>query len=171
METCWCQTVLVLRSIKQSCHLHPGPRKLNPELPNEAEGRNLMTTSSLEVTPDFGALFVLCRFGTSVVTVMTMHGRADFRFAPSQWETLLQSNAVSDWLGANLKSALSGPRVFIINVLSSMAGFNNVYVSYNDDGDDTLQNCRKVRDYRHVAQIPISVAWWWCIEFESNPLH
>ena len=32
--------------------------------------------------------------------------RADSRFAPSQWETLLQSNAVSHWLGANLKSAL-----------------------------------------------------------------
>ena len=32
--------------------------------------------------------------------------RADFRLAPSQWETLLQSNAVSHWLGANLESAL-----------------------------------------------------------------
>ena len=32
--------------------------------------------------------------------------RADFRLAPSQWETSLQSNAVSHWLGANLKSAL-----------------------------------------------------------------
>ena len=32
--------------------------------------------------------------------------RVDFRFAPSQWETSLQSNAVSHWLDANLKSAL-----------------------------------------------------------------
>ena len=32
--------------------------------------------------------------------------RADSRFAPSQWETSLQSNAVSHWLGANLESAL-----------------------------------------------------------------
>ena len=32
-----------------------------------------------------------------------MH-RADSRFAPSQWETLLQSNRVSHWLGANLES-------------------------------------------------------------------
>ena len=30
----------------------------------------------------------------------------DSRFAPSQWETLLQSNDVSHWLGANLESAL-----------------------------------------------------------------
>ena len=32
--------------------------------------------------------------------------RADSRFAPSQWETSLQRNAVSHWLGANLDSAL-----------------------------------------------------------------
>ena len=32
--------------------------------------------------------------------------RVDSRLAPSQWETSLQSNAVSHWLGANLESAL-----------------------------------------------------------------
>ena len=31
--------------------------------------------------------------------------RADSRFAPSHWETSLQSNAVSHWLDANLESA------------------------------------------------------------------
>ena len=36
--------------------------------------------------------------------------RADPRVVPSQWETSLQSNAVSHWLGANLESALDhGP--------------------------------------------------------------
>ena len=33
-------------------------------------------------------------------------GRAESRFAPSQWETSLQSNAFSHWLGANLDSTL-----------------------------------------------------------------
>ena len=33
--------------------------------------------------------------------------RADFRFVPSQWETSLQSNGASYWLGANLESALT----------------------------------------------------------------
>ena len=33
--------------------------------------------------------------------------RADPRLVPSQWETSLQSNAVSHWLGANLESAPS----------------------------------------------------------------
>ena len=32
--------------------------------------------------------------------------RADSQLAPSQWETSLQSNAVSHWLCANLESAL-----------------------------------------------------------------
>ena len=32
--------------------------------------------------------------------------RADSRLVPSQWETSLQSNAVSHWLGANLESVL-----------------------------------------------------------------
>ena len=36
--------------------------------------------------------------------------RAGSRFAPSQWEMLLQSNAISHWLGANLESALVKPR-------------------------------------------------------------
>ena len=37
---------------------------------------------------------------------LTTNCRADSRLAPSQWETSLQSNAVSHWLGANLESAL-----------------------------------------------------------------
>ena len=35
------------------------------------------------------------------------HNRDESRFTPSQWETPLQSNAVSHWLGANLE-AVSG---------------------------------------------------------------
>ena len=32
--------------------------------------------------------------------------QADSRFAPSQWEKMLQSNVVSHWLRASLESAL-----------------------------------------------------------------
>ena len=42
--------------------------------------------------------------GTGATT--SMLNRDDSRLAPSQWETSLQSNAVSHWLGANLESAL-----------------------------------------------------------------
>ena len=58
-----------------------------------------------------------CVFGVTVLFVFSwvrpavplqVQGRADSRLAPSQWETALQSNAVSHWLGANLESALQG---------------------------------------------------------------
>ena len=35
-----------------------------------------------------------------------MEIRADSRFVPSQWETVLLCNDVSHWLGSNLESAL-----------------------------------------------------------------
>ena len=38
--------------------------------------------------------------------IQSLAFRADSRFAPSQWETTLQSNAVSHLLDANLESAL-----------------------------------------------------------------
>ena len=41
-----------------------------------------------------------------VCTWSSLLHKADSRLAPSQWETSLQSNAVSHWLGANLGSAL-----------------------------------------------------------------
>ena len=39
-------------------------------------------------------------------TGFEMECRADSRIALNQWETSLQSNAVSHWLGANLESAM-----------------------------------------------------------------
>ena len=51
-------------------------------------------------------LWFICYFGHCVDVHDIMLYKADSRFAPSQWETSLQSNAVSHWLGANLESAL-----------------------------------------------------------------
>ena len=39
--------------------------------------------------------------------------RAGSRLAPSQWETSLQSNAVSRWMGANLESVL----IYFVSVI------------------------------------------------------
>ena len=41
--------------------------------------------------------------------------RADSRLAPNQWETSLQSNAVSHWLGTNLESALGDSHSYPFN--------------------------------------------------------
>ena len=48
----------------------------------------------------------LVTLSNSFLWYTTIKCRADSRFAPSQWERLLQSKAVSHWLGANLESAL-----------------------------------------------------------------
>ena len=40
----------------------------------------------------------------------------DSRFAPSQWETSLQSNAVSHWLGANLESYRRWQQAFLYGI-------------------------------------------------------
>ena len=50
----------------------------------------------------FKVWFIFCLSRCSDVSIIM----ADSRFASSQWETSLQSNAVSHWLGANLGSAL-----------------------------------------------------------------
>ena len=50
--------------------------------------------------------------------------RADFMLAPSQWETSLQSNAVSHWLGANLESALH-ISFMLQSTLSNMGQYYN----------------------------------------------
>ena len=47
------------------------------------------------------------KYGVLLASIVKMTLiRADSRLAPSQWETSLQSNAISQWLGASLKSAL-----------------------------------------------------------------
>ena len=47
-----------------------------------------------------------CREFKTEYFIKTCTGdRADFRFAPSQWETVLLCNNISHWLGASLESA------------------------------------------------------------------
>ena len=57
--------------------------------------------------------------------------RANSSFAPSQWETALQSNAVSHWLGTNLESALF-PVFSQVQVASGIIYSLNVYNLYDE---------------------------------------
>ena len=53
--------------------------------------------------------------------------RADSRLAPIQWETSLQSNAVSHWLGANLESTMqNGSRGTTFSLLHQRLWNNQV---------------------------------------------
>ena len=51
-------------------------------------------------------LLSMIQFGMEEQNDFSPKPRADSRLAPSEWETSLQSNAISHWLGANLESAL-----------------------------------------------------------------
>ena len=54
-----------------------------------------------------------------------IYPRADSRYAPSQWETALQSSAVSHWLGTNLESALYPTRLTARNLDTDEASSNS----------------------------------------------
>ena len=57
---------------------------------------------------------------SQVASDLICHGthRADSKLAPSQRETFLQSNTVSHWLGANLKSALHSCDITVMDTLN-----------------------------------------------------
>ena len=78
--------------------------------------------------------------------------RAEFRFAPSQWETALLCNNISHWLGASLESALQPywlPTCEIQNILAI----------------DSLQSgCE-----RSIISIEFEL-WWWYYDWNS-PLY
>ena len=59
----------------------------------------------------------LGRHDAQVMPLQTQRAHPDSRFASSQWETSLQCNAVSHWLGANLESALL-PHTHCISCIS-----------------------------------------------------
>ena len=63
-----------------------------------------------------------------IILWLPCNGRADSRFAPSQWETALLCNDVSHWLGASLESALNG-----VNVIETKTLFETTMTDYWSD--------------------------------------
>ena len=75
-----------------------------------------------------------------------------FRFVPSQWETSLQSNAVSHWLGANLESALCDGNYLVIPNLLLL--INHLIITYFE------VHCDYTAGYWHFKgrSVPVSLA-------------
>ena len=73
--------------------------------PRQTRGRHPIAKRAIYGV--FRELNVLCHFCIIQNNILIFTNRANSRFAPSQWETSLQSNAVTHWLGAeDLESAL-----------------------------------------------------------------
>ena len=69
-----------------------------------------------------------CRFALN----KSIYIRADSRFAPSQWDTVLLCNDVSYWLGASLEPALYMhiEQIFFFNFIGYVRGKLHAYVLY-----------------------------------------
>ena len=67
--------------------------------------RNYATVTPSVILNIFCTHYTVNAYDERLIFVDDTH-RADFRFAHSQWETVLFCNDVSHWLGASIKSAL-----------------------------------------------------------------
>ena len=70
--------------------------------------------------------------------------RDDSRLVPNQWETSLQSNAVSHWLGANLESAL----------------FTVLTAPFHSVGRDGAGRVHLLHDVLHQWYPGYRIRWW-----------
>ena len=65
----------------------------------------------------------------TIVQIVWQDNKADSRFAPSQWETVLLCNDISHWLGPSLESALKSHYNDVIMgaIASQVTSFTIVY--------------------------------------------
>ena len=86
---------------------------------------------------------IWCILYDDPITRHVYYIRADSWLASSQWETSLQSNAVSHWMGANLKSALYMINIYIIHIVDNV----------------------------HTSMLCFVVFLWFCKQFNSHWFH
>ena len=92
------------------------------------------------IYPKWGLLIVMWLLGDwDSPPRMCLNMKANSRLSPSQWETLLQSNTVSHWLGENLESALN---MLLLNLKLL---------------------CILVVNYDKIRKLKIPVLWRFCL--------
>ena len=88
---------------------------------------------------------------------------ADSMIAPGQWETSLQSNAISHWMGASLESSL-------YNVLPSQAGA--LCIQWKLAGTQTSCHPKLNFGFTHARHSIPCNCWWvmsiWLISFSPS---
>ena len=88
--------------------------------------------------------------------LVTTYCRADSRFAPTQWETSLQRNTVSYWLGANLESVLYCIKFNFTDIMQLLC-----LVHSTGNGNCSLNT--------HLTTRLLIFAWWWDYLLRSSP--
>ena len=99
----------------------------------------------------------------------TTISRADSRLAPNQWETSLQSNPVSHWLGANLESALismtdSGSFLHLIDELvqerrNSIANALELHLSCTNPSTYSHSKMQSKSHIIHTVLLSLPLPW------------
>ena len=86
--------------------------------------------------------------------------RASSRLAPSQWETSLQSNTVSHWLGANQESALEIQQLPV----PTRCAFPHTNASYLGVPPSGMRGpLWHLKPYNGLEFLCSMVNWWWPI--------
>ena len=102
------------------------------------------------------------------------HYRSHSRLAPSQWETSLQSNAVSHRLGENLKSALYYNQGYVDSLAPVRCGLNLYISSFQIQTKDIylehfLWNCPQLNTYDITGrQTTLVQVIAWCRQATSH---
>ena len=95
---------------------------------NIAVVHDYITAGDRSKPGEYGYINLIMTITDYIIAILN---RADCRLAPSEWETSLQSNAVSHCLGANLESALSKTRPN-----KAVCIFNGSYCKYKSRAQD-----------------------------------
>ena len=96
--------------------------------------------------------------------------RVDSRFAPSQWETSLQSNAVSHWLDANLASATHYSDAIMGVMTSLITSLTIVYSTVYSDADQRKhQSSASLAFVWGIHRLPVNSPHKWPVTQKMFP--
>ena len=101
---------------------------------------------------------------------------ADSKLAPSLWETLLQSNAVSHWLGANLESAqlsIAQHEWWLLKLLLHMYRSVDFQNPCRFNGEWYKKQSKQIpqTNSAHVGVIMVSLEYTWIRNLSSKCRH
>ena len=136
---------------------------------------NLEKTNRNVISSSKSKMQIELHLGGICISIQRIY-RANSRLARSQWETSIQSNAVSHWLGASLESSLSlltqqivvhGLVVFVelswfsIDISNPVSVFSDTLILNVNININTDANRRKTHLHakRKVKQTYIQIVW------------
>ena len=117
--------------------------------------RHWRQTDGFKCEPPQEVSYIIQQWSMKMMKMFIIN-KVNSRFTPSQWETSLQSNAVSHWLGANLESAL----------IKHVAKCSHYDYWYHINLEKSLQIIWKSGTY--IEGLGVSIRWFSCRKKYQN---